>query len=417
MRRALAQDVGRRQRVGDVPGEQQLLDPGRHRRVRRRRLLLVRQLPRVGSGRSGLGAASDHRFVVGDVRGLVLGHRALAAPWPAALQRLERLYAEVGDLAVDVGRLLARPVHQPGEDRLGPLGQRVQRRRGDHEQAEEQQQHQQWDGDVRRDRRDQRGGHQEAEVAAGLAQLVVHRWVGQSAGDVHQADDGEHDSAQADADPPAGLGVLRVPQDPHAQPEQDQRQHQPDLAEGARDDGVHDPTDRSLQVPPLDGGDHGGQPDQGQADAVAAVRRVQLARAAADPPGQRPDQVGDAEPEPAQRPHRPGRSDPSRGRLAGRRLAGGRPAGRRLARRRLRGAAGARGRTGGHGGEATRPSRLHHWSHGSQRPRVAPARRSPVARSDRFARLKSARTRHWRELGATASGGSRPGRAGRPRPR
>jgi hypothetical protein len=126
--------------------------------------------------------------------------------------------------------------------------------------------------------------------------------------------------------------------------DQGQRDDQPDAAERAGHDGVQDVARPATQPPPLDGGDHEGEAEQGQPDAVATVGGIELTGAGADPAGDAADQVGDAEPAGLQEPA-DAVVDPDRQSLAARRAARRRPACGGLARRRappLRAGSGAR---------------------------------------------------------------------------
>ena len=193
------------------------------------------------------------------------------------------------------------------------------------------------------------------------ARAVALAGVGQAAGDVHQAEHGQHERAEADADAAAGLGVLRVAQEPHARGRAAPAARPGRPGRRCRRPPRARPGRPAPQAPPLHRGHDGGQAEQREPDAVPAVGRVEVARAAADPAGQRSRPGGRCRATGraaiADRPRRAG----APARLAGAasaaaglraaRLAGGRLAGRRL--RRPRGCssrAGARGRTGGHAG-------------------------------------------------------------------
>ena len=151
---------------------------------------------------------------------------------------------------------------------------------------------------------------------------------------MHQADDRQDQGTEPDADTTAGLGVLGMAQQAQAEPQQDERHDEADPPERTGDDRVHHETDLAAQTPPLDRGHHDGQADQGQADAVAAVRRVEVAGARADPARQPADQVGEAEPDAAQAAADPAQDDGADaggpgGAPAGCGLAPSGPAGRR----------------------------------------------------------------------------------------
>ena len=88
---------------------------------------------------------------------------------------------------------------------------------------------------------------------------------------------------EADADAGVGRVVLRRAQQADAEEEQGERHGIRDAAEGAGDDGVDDVADRALEGPPLTGGHDDRQADEEEAEPVAAVLRLELAGAGADP--------------------------------------------------------------------------------------------------------------------------------------
>ena len=181
--------------------------------------------------------------------------------------------------------------------------------------------------------------------------------------------------------------VLRGAQEAQPEGEQDERDRIPDPAERAGDDGVDDVAHDAGHAPPLAGGDDDGEPDQGEAEPVAAVLRLEVAGAAADAADRSAGQVRDAHPgaaDGAQRQRQPAGAG-LRG-AAGGRLAGGRAAAaaRRLARRRHapRGRARRRGgRARGHG-RTVRESHLRLTRH--TRPSASGRGRAAVGRRRRL---------------------------------
>ena len=129
--------------------------------------------------------------------------------------------------------------------------------------------------------------------------------VGQPAGDVHQArrPRARARPARCRCGPPAsassGWRSSRTPR-----PSRTRGTTSPTRPKVPATTACTTAPDRAAQAPPLDGGHHGGQADQREPDAVAAVRRVEVTGAGADPAGQPADQVREAEPDRARRPGR-----------------------------------------------------------------------------------------------------------------
>ena len=196
---------------------------------------------------------------------------------------------------------------------------------------------------------------------------------GHAGGQVDEAGRRDELGRDADAHPVDRRDLLGLAHEQDAERQQQHGQHEADPAERAGDDGVDDVAHRPRQAPPLARGDDDRQPDEREAEAVAAVRRVELARAVPDAAGGAADEVRDAHPEAADGPdrQRAGRVPGGVGhRAAARRraraaAAGGLgPAARGRARATRAGARRARrpaprgttargGRTGRHGREAT----------------------------------------------------------------
>jgi hypothetical protein len=118
--------------------------------------------------------------------------------------------------------------------------------------------------------------------------------------DVHQAEDAEQHRRPADHLASGRAVAVRMPQRAPGSDEQQQRHRPADQADAA----VHHRADRVAgragKLPPDGRGDHDGQPDKGQAAAVATVRGVEVARTVADTPDDPADHMRDAEPDPDQ---------------------------------------------------------------------------------------------------------------------
>ena len=181
---------------------------------------------------------------------------------------------------------------------LGQAGRdHVHRGRGHDEQAEEPQHQQDRHGAVDRHRGLERAGGQEPDDAATVAHALGALGRGGDAGrDVGQARGGEGEGAEADADAGVGRVLLRRAQEADAEEEQGERHGVRDASEGAGDDGVHDVAERALEGPPLAGGHEDRQPDQEEAEAVAAVLGLELAGAGADAADRATGHVGHAHP-------------------------------------------------------------------------------------------------------------------------
>ncbi len=161
-------------------------------------------------------------------------------------------------------------------------------------------------------------------------------------------------------------------QQAQAEEEEAERHGIRDAAEGARHHGVDDVAQDTLERPPLPGRDEDGHADEEEADAVAAVLRVQLAGAAADAAHGAAGHVRDAHPGALDRAQRQ-REPAAAGLAAGRRLAGRAGLAVRGPRCGAATARGARrgGRTSRHASQGTRPTHRTHVSHAPQTPRVS----------------------------------------------
>ncbi len=307
-----------RQRVGDVAGDGELLDPLRDRRVRRR-------LESAGVGRlvarrhdvdAGVLLEADDRHGVDRVRvvggllaplaELAVGeHRAVVGRVAevgvdrvvegAAATHLDRL----GRLAVVVGLDRSAAEH-PVAEGAEALGQAVEGRRGDDEEAEESKEKQQRHHDVRRPQQveQQRRDH-EADRATTVAQRrgVTQDGLGAAVGDVHDAEHAEGQRRPADDLATGGTVADGVAHDAPAG-EHDHQRHEPaDLADRAGDDVAHQLHHAAGHLEPHGRGHDDRDAEEEQAGAVATVVGVELASAAADAAGSGADRVGHAEPD------------------------------------------------------------------------------------------------------------------------
>lgn len=173
----------------------------------------------------------------------------------------------------------------------------VQRGPREEQEAEEPQQDEQDGGRPRRDRGGQRVGGEEAEDATGVAHRTgaVGR-LRDVLGDVGQPGGGEEAHDRAEPQAGVGCGVALGAEQTHAEEEQDDGQGVGHPTEGAGEDGVHDVTEGARQAPPLAHGHDERQREGEEAPPVAAVLRLDLAGAVADPPHSRAGRVGDAHP-------------------------------------------------------------------------------------------------------------------------
>ena len=109
---------------------------------------------------------------------------------------------------------------------------------------------------------------------------------------------------------PDGLGVaVRVPQEPPGQQHGQHRDDPGERAERVDRHGVDGPPRRVAHPAPQRGPEHDGHAEGEQPQAVPAVMRVQVARAAADAPGGEPDRAGHRHPGGRDRPAGPSDQD------------------------------------------------------------------------------------------------------------
>ena len=173
------------------------------------------------------------------------------------------------------------------------------------QEPEEPQQQQQGDGPHGLDRGNDRARGQEPDDAAGVThpeRTVGRAW--QAGGNVNQAGCGDGQRRRADRESVRRGLVPRCTQEPDTEQQQGDRGGIGDPTEGPGDDGVDDLAGRALQPPPLAGGDQDGQCEQEQADAVAAVLRLELAGTVPDPAHGPAGHMGQAHPGGTDRPHR-----------------------------------------------------------------------------------------------------------------
>ena len=109
------------------------------------------------------------------------------------------------------------------------------------------------------------------------------------------------------------LGVaVRVSQEPPGQQHREYRHHPGEGAERVGRRGIDGPPGRVAHPPPQRGREHDGHAQGEQPQAVPAVVRVQVARAAADRPGREPDGAGRHHPGSRDRPAGPSDQDHDR---------------------------------------------------------------------------------------------------------
>ena len=254
------------------------------------------------------------------------------------LGRHRRLIGRTGVAAHEAHRAagdLAR-ARADGGDRRG---------RQDHH-AEDQQQAQHEAGHDRADRRDDRSGGDPADDAAagrhGLGAVARGRRVHDQ---VPQADDADEHRGGADDEPAGGGVVVRVAQEPPRESEQDEGRDPRQGADERRHDHVRPRDEPAVHAEPGRGHEGGGSGDQRQPEAVAAVRRIEVASASAHGASRGTEQVGEPEPQAAQQPA-DRRDEPWHGARSHGAPGGRRPGGLR---------SGRSGRTSGLGGRPGRP--------------------------------------------------------------
>ena len=260
---------------------------------------------RFSPGRGRVGALVLERLLGGLAEGLVavaVGQvHGLAA---GALDGGRRGVVGLVGLVVRV-----TPVDDEGPELTHPGRDHVDRGGRDDEQAEEAEQDEQDERTVGGDGRGERARGEEAEDAARGAHAVgaVGR-VGDAVGEVRQAARGEGQRDGAHDDAVGGGVVLRRAEHAQAEGDQDERDGIRDAPEGAGEDRVHDLAEGAGDAPPLAGGDDDGERDEGEADAVAAVLRLEVRGAVADAAHRSPGQVRDAHPRVAHRAEREGQA-------------------------------------------------------------------------------------------------------------
>ena len=306
------------QQVLDVAGELQLLDPRRHRGVRRRVQLVavdaVHLDPRGQPGRHRpfrLGRSGA--LVVGlDRAGLLPGlgldrlggsDQALAPTAPGPLLD-DRGVVGLVHAELELGQHLAleddRWGQEPGPEDPGPFRDLVQRDADHDEHAEQQQQDQQRHRDIAGQQIGEDRGGDVADDPAGLAQplgLVGQR---QAAGDVDQTEQAEHDRGPTDELAAAGPVAVGVAQRPPGHQDQQHGSHVGQGADQAGDPVPDAPAERAGQAPPELRGDHDRAAEQEQSDPVPAQCRVDIAGSRADPPGSTAHGVRETAPDCAQ---------------------------------------------------------------------------------------------------------------------
>ena len=295
-----------RERVGDVARQRELLDARRQRRVRRGLgalldLLVGRRLGLLGHDRLALALAErpvlQDRGVVGLVAAVLVhvvgtGHRPDATAGTAARERCRLLLG--GDLG------LGRRTAQQAVAQLREPGRHlVDRGAGDHQHAEDREQHQQGydDQGAAQQVQEERGDH-EADGAAGLLEVlgVPAVRLRHAVGDVHQAEHAEQQRRPAD-DLPAGRAVaVRVAQVAPGDEAQQQRDEPAEQADRPVHHGAGEVAHSPGQLPPDRGRDHDGEPEQEQPGAVTTVLGFELAGGVPDLADGRSQHVGDAEP-------------------------------------------------------------------------------------------------------------------------
>ena len=130
------------------------------------------------------------------------------------------------------------------------------------------------------------------------------RRVGDPVTEVREAAGREGQGDGADDDAVGRCLVLGQAQQAQAEREQHEGDGIGDATERAREDCVDDLTEHAVDAPPLAGRHDDGQGDEGEAEPVASVLRLELARARAHPAHRTTRDVGDPHPGVAHRPQR-----------------------------------------------------------------------------------------------------------------
>ncbi len=175
-----------------------------------------------------------------------------------------------------------RAAPHPLAGSVNALGDLVQGDADHHEHPEQQQQDQQRDGDVDGEQVGEQARGQVADDAARVAQPLGFVRSRQSARDVDQPEQAEHDRRPADrlatARTVAGWMAKRPPR-------HQRQQHRGDVGQRADDAGdpeFHPVAEGAGQTPPELGAEHDGAAEQEQSDAVPAQGRIHLGCPRAD---------------------------------------------------------------------------------------------------------------------------------------
>ncbi|MDQ0774094.1 hypothetical protein QF026_002560 [Streptomyces aurantiacus] len=246
--------------------------------------------------------ALGERLLLGLVRVVRLGRRT-PPPGAAPGQRFAPLFlvalvvlAEVlGEVVVGVPRLHEA---EPDAQQAQPLRNRVDRRRGDHQQPEDGEQHEERHSEDVAHRVRQRCRRAPADEPARVPyRLHAVAARGRPAGDVDLAEHSDGEGGQADDDAPVGVGLLGVSDEPGGDDRQQYRHEQVEAAEGAGHQHLDEVAHRAAQVGPGPRGDDQREADQQQREAVLAMRRVEPFRASPYAAEHGADGVRDSEPE------------------------------------------------------------------------------------------------------------------------
>ena len=296
------------QRVGDVAGERELLDPRRDRRVRRRLevdLLVGVHRRRPASSSVGWSSLGLRPGLAAPLPQLALARapasRRPGRPSRGRCRRPRPRRVRIGWVSVALVRLLGRgAAEQPVAQRAEPGRHLVDRRRGD-------------DQERRTARAAPAPAPRRTPSAAGPAagwrprsrsrrRRTGGRWRRRAAGcGLPLAMWTMPSTPKPSASQPitcrpagplcSGSRMLRQPMRTSST-----GTSQPTLPTEPDDDGAVDVHDPAGQLPPDGGGDDDGQADQEQPDAVAAVLGLEVAGGAADPAGAGADAVGGGHP-------------------------------------------------------------------------------------------------------------------------
>ncbi len=240
-------------------------------------------------------AAFEHRRVVGlDRRLAVVVQRSLRpALLPAEPHGVIRSRGDRRGICRELSTTKQYVECRPDAQR-----DRVDRRTGDYQCAEDREQHQERRCDVLREQVGQERRHDVPDRAAGLLQAPGVRVSRprDAVGDVHQAEHAEGDRRPADHLASGRAVAVRVTQGAEGDEQKHQRDGPAEHADAAADHGPYCVADRAGQLPPDRGGHDDGQADQGEAGTVAAVRRIEVPRAVADAADHAADQMRDPDP-------------------------------------------------------------------------------------------------------------------------